>query len=106
MDLLPFVILGAKTVVAVEMGNFYTCAILNDGTAKCWGYGANGRLGTGSTSNVGDGYSGSGEMGDALAALDLGTGRTAVSVSAALKDCTDTSPRRDYILLGNRRFAK
>ena len=46
--------------------------------SRCWGWGWYGQLGTGSTSNMGDG---AGEMGDALAAVELGTGRTAVSVS-------------------------
>jgi len=32
-------------VVAVEAGGHHTCALLNDGTAKCWGYNAWGQLG-------------------------------------------------------------
>jgi len=45
----------------------------DDATVKCWGYNGYGQLGQGDTST---------EMGANLAAVDLGPGRTAVSVSA------------------------
>ena len=79
-DALPAVNLGAgRTAVAISAGNRHTCAVLDDATVKCWGNGTNGRLGQGSTAHVGDGP---GEMGDALPAVSLGTGRTATAVSA------------------------
>jgi alpha-tubulin suppressor-like RCC1 family protein len=37
--------------VAVDAGTSHTCAVLSNGTARCWGAGGSGRLGTGSTSN-------------------------------------------------------
>ena len=40
--------------VAISPGNAHTCARLDDGSVHCWGYGANGRLGYCSESNVGD----------------------------------------------------
>ena len=57
-------------------------------TLRCWGFGANGRLGTGATDNRGDAV---GELGDNLPPVDLGTGRSigpaplgiAVTVTAA-----------------------
>jgi alpha-tubulin suppressor-like RCC1 family protein len=79
-DNLTAVDLGeGRTALSVSAGTSHTCAVLDDTTLKCWGMGTDGQLGTGDTSDVGDGAS---EMGDNLTAVDLGTGRTAVSVSA------------------------
>ena len=36
-----------RTAVAVSTGNGHTCAILDDGEAKCWGYDYHGQLGDG-----------------------------------------------------------
>ncbi len=69
---LPYVDLGAdKVVIAVEVGDARTCAILQGGSLKCWGSNYSGRLGLGDTHHRGDGP---GEMGDALPAVDLGPG--------------------------------
>ena len=46
---------------------------------KCWGYNGQGQLGLGDTYNRGDG---SGEMADALEAVELGAGRTAKTITA------------------------
>src|SRR5262245_46899752 len=49
----PPVNLGpGRYALAIAAGDFHTCAILDDHTVKCWGFGANGRLGSGSTANV------------------------------------------------------
>ena len=71
-----------RTVETVSAGDNHTCALLDDGRLKCWGLGGSGRLGItvpGANANAGDAP---GEMGDALPAVDLGTGRTAIAVSA------------------------
>jgi alpha-tubulin suppressor-like RCC1 family protein len=41
-------------VVQLAAGGSHTCALLDSGAIRCWGYGANGRLGYGNTSNIGD----------------------------------------------------
>lgn len=68
-----------KTAKDVESGGDHVCAILNDDSVKCWGNASSGQLGTGNTNDIGDGP---GEMGDALAAVDLGTGKTALKLAA------------------------
>ena len=77
---LPSVNLGTNLrAVHVTAGFQHTCAILDDGSVKCWGYGGDGRLGYGNSNTRG---SGPGHMGNNLPFVDLGTGRTAVQISA------------------------
>ncbi|MCU1367997.1 MAG: hypothetical protein JWN39_3636 [Ilumatobacteraceae bacterium] len=77
---LPTVDLGtSRTATAVSAGSNFTCALLDNGTVKCWGYNAEGELGQGSIADLGDQIN---EMGDHLPAIDLGTGRKATSISA------------------------
>ncbi len=79
-DNLPPVNLGTgRTVKSVAAGLDHACAILDDDTVKCWGAGAYGKLGIGSTSDKG---SAPGDMGDSLPIVNLGTGRTAKWVAA------------------------
>ncbi|EDM81103.1 regulator of chromosome condensation, RCC1 [Plesiocystis pacifica SIR-1] len=42
------------TPVEVDCGNAHSCALLDDGTLRCWGWGARGQLGYGNATNVGD----------------------------------------------------
>src|SRR5262245_61938694 len=77
---LPVVDLGAgRTATAIAAGFEHTCALLDNATVKCWGEGSQGRLGQGAVTDVGDAP---GEMGAALAPVLLGSGRTAVAISA------------------------
>jgi hypothetical protein len=79
-DALAIINLGTgRTAVAISAGSTHTCAVLDNATAKCWGAGANGRLGYGDQSSLGDD---AGEMGIALAAVSLGTGRTVKALSS------------------------
>ena len=63
-----------RTAVAVSAGTHHTCAILDNGDLKCWGYDQYGQLGDGGTNTDTNAPSST--------AIDLGTGRTAVAVSA------------------------
>ena len=68
-----------RTAVSVSAGYSSTCAILDNGSVRCWGHNQYGRTGLGTTpGNTGDE---DGEMGDDLATVELGTGRTASSIS-------------------------
>ena len=81
-DNLAAIDLGSgRSATAISAGGDHTCALLDDASVKCWGLGDVGQLGQGSTSNLGDA---SGEMGDNLAAIDLGSGRTATAISAGM----------------------
>ena len=61
-----------RTAVALSSGNYHTCAILDNGAVSCWGYGTNGRLGNGATS----------DKSTPTLTSSLGTGRTAVALSS------------------------
>ena len=70
--------LGAgRTAVAIAAGSVHTCAILDTGTVRCWGFGADGRLGSGSTSSIGDD-----EQPSSLPPVSLGAGHTAKAITA------------------------
>jgi hypothetical protein len=97
---LPFVDLGTgRTAKAVSAGRYYTCALLDDDSVKCWGWNENNGLGE--RDSRGDNP---GEMGDNLPALSFGPGRHATKIQAgyyhacaALDDgtfsCWNASPR-------------
>ena len=75
---------GTGAVVQIACGAYnayHMCALFFDGRVKCWGSNGSGQLGLGDTNNRGQG-SAAENMGDALPYVDLGTGRTALHVSA------------------------
>ncbi len=83
-DSLPTVSLGTgRTAKTIAGGDQHACAILDDGSLKCWGYNADGELGLGDTNNRGDQAN---EMGDNLPAVSLGTGRSAVALALGAVD--------------------
>lgn len=41
-------------VTSLALGSYHTCAVLSDGTGKCWGRGADGQLGYGNQTSIGD----------------------------------------------------
>jgi alpha-tubulin suppressor-like RCC1 family protein len=78
-DDLPVVDLGTgRKAVTVYIGDETNCAILDNGSTKCWGRNSFGQLGLGDIFDRGDT---AGEMGDNLPTINLGTGRTALSIS-------------------------
>ena len=70
---------GFNTGKRLAFGFQHTCSRLDDGRIKCWGQNNRGQLGYDDTTDRGDN---GGEMGNALPAVNLGTGRTAVAISA------------------------
>mmetsp|Transcript_22919 Transcript_22919/g.31883 ORF Transcript_22919/g.31883 Transcript_22919/m.31883 type:complete len:327 (+) Transcript_22919:2-982(+) len=79
-DNLPAVDLGTgRTAAALSGGGELTCAVLDEGSLKCWGRNDRGQLGLGDTNTRGNS---TGQMGDSLPIVDLGTERTAMQVSA------------------------
>ncbi|MCP4756161.1 MAG: hypothetical protein GY866_35310, partial [Proteobacteria bacterium] len=68
---LPSVDLGTdRTAEELALGEDHTCALLDNGAIKCWGRNDYGQLGLGDTNHRGDE---SGEMGDDLPSVDLGS---------------------------------
>jgi alpha-tubulin suppressor-like RCC1 family protein len=83
-DSLPTVSLGAgRSATAIAVGSYHACALLDNSRVKCWGYNVSGQLGLGDTSNRGDGAS---EMGDSLPLIDLGSGRTVLTLAAGWRN--------------------
>jgi hypothetical protein len=67
--------------LAIAVGRYHTCAILDDHGVKCWGFdNFYGQMGLGDNKKHGVTAA---EMGDALPKVDLGTGRTAKAIAAA-----------------------
>ena len=69
-----------RTAKAITVGQQHTCVILDDNNVKCWGANDSGQLGYSDTINRGNT---AGSMA-ALGTVNLGTGRTAKAISAAL----------------------
>jgi alpha-tubulin suppressor-like RCC1 family protein len=79
-DALPAIDLGAgRKAKQVVLGNLHTCALLDDDKVKCWGHNGQGQLGYGDNVQRGDNAN---EMGDNLAVVSLGLGRTAKAITA------------------------
>ena len=68
--------LGRKAI-AISAGASHTCAVLDNGKVRCWGSGANGRLGYGNVEAIGDN-----EDPGSISPVDLGAGRRALGISA------------------------
>jgi alpha-tubulin suppressor-like RCC1 family protein len=85
-DSLPVVSLGTNRIAkSVSMDYHKACAILDDSSLKCWGGNLYGQLGLGNNVSRGDN---TGEMGDSLPVVSLGTGRTAKAiVGTGVKTC-------------------
>lgn len=71
-----------KTVKSIARGWEFSCVILNDDSVRCWGDNSFGQLGLGDVKVRGDE---TGEMGDALPALDFGTTLKVVEIGAGVR---------------------
>jgi alpha-tubulin suppressor-like RCC1 family protein len=77
--LLPGVALGSgRRGLVLALGTFHSCALIDDGSVKCWGNNVAGQLGAGDNTTRGGQ---SDTMGDALPAVNLG-GELALALSA------------------------
>ena len=80
-DNLPYVNLGTdRTATFLMAGLVHNCALLDNGSIKCWGQNSDGRLGTGDARYYGLSAN---SMGDYLPAVNLPTGRTVLQVMTA-----------------------
>jgi len=86
--------------VQLECGGHFTCARSAGGDLKCWGYNGYGQLGQGDYSNRGDA---TGELGDNLKAIDLGSGFEIKTVAAGGAALLRTLYRRRPEVLGMER---
>lgn len=79
-DNLPAVSFGdGKTLVSLSGGEGHSCAALNDGTVKCWGWNSEGQLGLGDTVSRGGAL---GQTLDKLPYVNIGIGEMAASIAA------------------------
>ncbi|WP_437292906.1 RCC1 domain-containing protein [Sorangium sp. So ce426] len=77
---LPVSLGGGKVALSFALGERHTCARMNGGSVKCWGYNVDGQLGIGDTVGRGDDPD---EMGNGLSIVDLG-GESTLAISAGL----------------------
>lgn len=66
-------VLAVTGAFAMAAGDAHSCALLNNGAVRCWGYGGDGRLGNGDPMSIGD---------DEAATHDVDLGVAAVQVVA------------------------
>ncbi|WP_395739382.1 choice-of-anchor D domain-containing protein [Prosthecobacter sp.] len=69
-------ILSGKTVLSVKAGTYHNLALCSDGTIASWGYGGNGQLGNGTTTNS--------SVPAGIVNIGALVGRTVTAVSAGL----------------------
>jgi hypothetical protein len=68
-----------RTARAISAGGSHTCALLDNGAVRCWGFGGNGRLGYGKIADIGRTPD---ATPDTVGPVNLGEGRTATAISA------------------------
>ncbi len=63
-----------ETVIQIATGRNHTCALLTDGSVRCWGYNGRGQLGYGHTNTIGDDES-------PASAGDVNVGETVIQIA-------------------------
>ena len=81
----PVPVSGLNNATAISAGSTHTCALLNDGSAKCWGENDHGQLGDGSKTNSLTPVPVSG-LNDAIA-ISAGYHRTCALLSGGALEC-------------------
>lgn len=87
-----------RTAVAIATGNYNTCAVLDNGELRCWGYGQYGAPGYAGTESIGDN-----ESPASVGPVDLGVNRTALAIDMGFGDtCVilDNSKVRCWATMG------
>ncbi len=79
------------TVKDIQVGHFHTCALLDGGAVRCWGYGLNGRLGYANTNTIGDdetpASAGNVDLGGTTVHLNAGIHHTCVILDGGAVRC-------------------
>lgn len=74
-NLVPVNLGVGNTATKLACSSYHNCAIVSDGSLRCWGSGLNGRLGSESTADIG-------ATAGVIPAVNLGTNLTPIDVSA------------------------
>ena len=78
-------------VTQITAGQDHTCALLDTGAVRCWGLGANGRLGYGTTTNIGDdetpASAGDVDVGGMVVQIAAGTAHTCALLATGAVRC-------------------
>ena len=90
--------LAGLTIKQISAGKYHTCAIASDNNGYCWGYGGDGRLGTGST----------GETNTPLAVIRTGVlaGRTLKQISAGGNHTCAIADNDEAYCWGNNNYGE
>ena len=79
------------TVTQIALGGGHSCALLNTGAVRCWGFGSGGRLGYGNTNNIGDNElpasAGDVNVGGTVAQIALGGRHTCALLDTSAVRC-------------------
>jgi cysteine-rich repeat protein len=79
------------SVVQLTAGNSHTCALLSNGTVRCWGFGGNGQLGYGNINKIGDdetpASAGDVNVGDSVVQIVAGSSHTCALLSTGNVRC-------------------
>ncbi|HEV2786339.1 MAG TPA: hypothetical protein VGV67_08135, partial [Solirubrobacteraceae bacterium] len=82
---------AGRTINVIAAGDNHTCALLDDGTVRCWGFGGNGRLGYGTTTDIGDnespGSAGAVSLGGTAIAISAGEAHTCAVLTGGAVRC-------------------